>query len=206
MNKRLKQYLQEKTGELLEHRIGVEFAQRRKLACGYQGYFDEHSLCVAIGGPQKFWIPIFVHEYCHFRQWVEEVPVWKRWARCKIDLLAWVADPETKATSAQLDRATRIYQEFEQDCDRRAVLEMEKHDLPVDREDYIRRSNVYIWFYNLVRKHRVWYQRPPYDFTEIVALAPPTFVPKGAYGRMPRGFESLVTRLALPPAKANGNA
>ena len=203
MNKRIKHYLQEKTGELLEHKMGVEFVYRRQLPSGCQGLFDEQSLKVAIGGPQKSWVPVFVHEYSHFRQYIEDAAVWKRWHRSKIDLLAWAADPTEKATSAQLDRSTRVYQELEQDCDRRAVEEIEKHQLPVDLEDYIRKSNVYIWFYNIVRTHRSWYDKAPYDCPEIVALAPSTFIRKEDYGRMPRRFESLVVQHAVVSGNSN---
>ena len=206
MNKRLRHYLQEKTGELLEHKIGVKFDHRRRLPNDCQGCFDGRTLEVAIGVPQKLWVPSFIHEYCHFRQFIEESPNWKRWHTCQPDLFDWLADPALKATTRQLHRTTKLYQEAEQDCDRRAVAEIKAHSLPINVEAYIRRSNVYIWFYNIVMKHRVWCAKPPYAFREIFELVPATFIPKQDYDRMPKAFEALVARLALPRRRGNRSA
>ena len=89
----------------------------------------EAMLGCSIGKPIEDWIPIYIHEYCHFTQWVEDSLEWRGvwsdpiyydeflsdWLNGKEDFRKSIVDPFIDAEIA-----------VEADCERRAVALIQK--------------------------------------------------------------------------------
>jgi hypothetical protein len=62
---------------------------------------------------------------------------------------------------------------------------------PIYINDYIRRANSYVFFYELVFKYRQWYRNlAPYEIPKIIDIMEPTW--HCDYSVLPKGYEDLV--------------
>ena len=201
MNKRVEQFLKDKTLELIKNGFGVKIHSTKLVHdpdCGISsGFFcadRTKELQVAIGRPQREWVPIFVHEYCHFLQWQEDSKEWRDNNRAYEvcgNLWSWLAGHE-EITKTNLQKLKVSCQALEQDCDKRAVKLIQEEELPIDIEDYIQTSNAYILFYNICVEERCWYGKSPYSDNRIKDMMPAKFLPKSKWGRVPRKYRSLI--------------
>ena len=193
----VKRFIQDVTGELIEAGFGIELVNKPKLPCSNRGEFDESAktLRVAIGGPQKFWFPVAIHEYCHFLQYKEQCKLWtdKATDKAYTEVFTWLEDESMDIPDDKLMVYIRQIQAVEQDCDRRVVELVKEEGLPIDIKDYIRRSNVYILFYNAVAKWRTWSRVAPYTIEEIVESVPAKFIPEDKWQKPTRKFMKLVS-------------
>jgi hypothetical protein len=145
------------------------------------GYFDIHPVefAVAIGKPFDDWFQVLVHEYCHFKQWLEDATAFE--ASClKIEkLFGWLAgdfdlDPPT------VKQLGRVALELEHDCDRRVLANLETFGIShlIDPLVYAQKSNSYFNFYTYIAKHRKWYVggKEPYSLQEVWTFFPTTLI------------------------------
>ena len=107
------------------------------------GYFDSDTkifMC-CIGKDMSEWMPIYIHEYCHFKQWEEKADVWENGS----DL------------------------ELEADCERRVVDMILLHNILIDVHDYAQKANAYVHFYNYIDLYDKWYisGKEPYKLTDV---------------------------------------
>lgn len=144
------------------------------------GYFVDRprvELAVAQGKPTDEWLSILVHEKCHMDQWIEQSSAWTevfvndKEAVDWIDL--WIKGEDTLPLPIEdlIARARTV----ELDCEYRAVLDMRKHNLPLNIEEYIQKANSYVYYYNHMLKNRQWYgDVAPYEKVEVWSKAPKT--------------------------------
>jgi hypothetical protein len=201
VNKGLERFIQEKVLELVKDGIGVNFHNKRVIkdpdigVCS--GFFDgeSKSLQVAVKRPQSEWIPIFIHEYSHYRQWKENCREWRNSDKIwdKINLWSWLAEDE-EYTPTQLKKCKLITQQLEQDCDKRAVALIDEFGLPINRDLYIQSSNAYILFYNICVDQRKWYKKSPYSDSRINSQMPKKFIGEKAFNKVPTKFNNLVIK------------
>jgi len=175
----------------------VEALDPGKVPFKCAGYFDEdkklRELAVGCAKAQRDWFPIFVHEYCHFLQWVEKNPLYF----AVIDdkemgdaLWNFINRKELKTPKSLVVESARAWQALELDCEKKAVELIEEFDLSIDVADYIQSANIYILFYSILPKTGDWYTTPPYEIDKIVSTMPEHFLDD--YIRMPDGFEELI--------------
>ncbi len=177
-----KAFIADSIFELIEHNVevllgGTNYVRGRPYdSIKVNGYFilkPKRILAVATGMPLEVWLPVFVHEFNHFRQWKEQDPIYLRAfqdGREAIEFIdEWVdrmVDYPDEEIQSYIERA----REMEADCERRTYRMIEEHNLPIDLANYAQISNAYIHFYNYVNRRREWYQvgKEPYRTLEIV--------------------------------------
>lgn len=199
MDKRCKEFIQEKILELIQAGFSISLKKSKHVE-GCNGFFcdDPKEFAVAIGKPQKEWLPIFVHEYSHFLQWKEKCPIWDE--SCEdwnhTNLWDWY-DGIEEYTKDKLFRSTRLIQKLEQDCDKRALALIVQNDLPFDPQVYIQKSNSYIWLYEISLRYRSWYKTAPYRDADIISLMPTEFISPKQFAHPPKEFTDIVVDRCL---------
>jgi len=198
VNKNVKEFLSHALLDMITNKVSLSLPRKYKVLIEdnikVNGYFDEpKTFVVAMSKPVNKWLPIFVHEYCHYRQSIEKEPCYVNFD--KVDGIdeydPWLAG-KAELTKEQLLACTRACQELELDCEKRAVEIMKKFNLPIDIDYYIRRGNAYVLFYNYVMKHRTWTKNiSPYDPPEVLLVTPDIWLK--SYKTMTPAFEDAIT-------------
>lgn len=144
------------------------------------GYFDETTLAVGCGRPVEQWFDVFVHEACHMDQFLEDDPVW---SAAKItptiealDIIDLWVDYHIELTEEQKAKYLRLCFDIERNCEERVLKVIDQWQLPIDKTNYARKSNAYIWYYYAVGLVRKWYPpgREPYHMKELWSMMPTT--------------------------------
>lgn len=202
MNEQVKIFLSEAIIDMLQHHVSLKLLNKNKIrevigkkVFRYNGYFDEPpTFACAIGKPQKEWLLIFIHEYCHFCQWKEKEPKYLKVDKTKgmEDYDNWLAY-KAELSPQVVKKCTRVVQEMELDCEKRVVEIIQNYQLPFDIKDYIKKANSYILFYNMVLKHRKWCKKKsPHEIQEIIDIMPDHWL--NCYTRTPKKFEELILK------------
>ncbi len=160
------------------------------------GYFDEDDkiLAVATGQDFSYWFKIFIHEYGHMTQWKDKCSVWvqgeKELAHPETIVDLWF-DRKIELTEAQLDYWIPLARNIELDCEKRVIGLIEKFNLPINKKDYIKNANAYVYFWTYLRKTRKWYTigKEPYKNELILAAMPDHF--DNDYNQIPNFYERL---------------
>lgn len=119
------------------------------------GYFDDGiagkaKLVVAMNRPD--WLEILVHEYCHLTQWKSGHKLWKKAGESLHYIEKWLSGGKVNRIDSHLANA----RDLELDNEKRSVDLIRKWNLDVDVDNYIRKANAYIQFYNYLRVSRKW--------------------------------------------------
>lgn len=116
------------------------------------GYFDEENkqLVVAMNGKDN--IGILVHEYCHMTQWLDGVKVWTDGCVGLEKVEEWLSGKSVRGIKSALAKS----RDLELDNEKRSVALIKKWGLDIDIDDYIRKANAYIMFYNYMYHSRKW--------------------------------------------------
>jgi len=195
MNKKTKSLVAKCISDLLENKVAINMPMSKKVIFSddgdemfSNGYFSDEprEFAVAMKKPQKDWLPIFLHEYSHFRQWKDKAIVWKETDVNCMD--SWLTGVDFSEKT--VDRSIFGLRNLELDCEIRTVALIQEHDIKMDIDLFIKQANAYLLFYNIVRTHRVWYKIAPYEVKEIIDLMPPTFLED--YGQTPKEYVALV--------------
>ena len=158
--------------------------------CG--GYFDGTNIVVA--SKNKKWFEILLHEYCHFLQYKDE----NKWYLKSTELNQsdktlndWLTGSK-KFSIYEVDLLCTVEQKMELDCEKRVIKLIDKLNLPINKELYIKEANAYIFLYTHINKYGKWCKKGPARFKKIVNLMPSVFLKE--YKEMPVGYEELVNR------------
>jgi hypothetical protein len=172
--------------DLSEHNVKIKLLRSKSVLIKEEnikvnGYWDDSAkegptLVCAVRKPLDKWVPIFIHEYCHFLQWKEKTPLWKE----NQDITAH--DMELIIHNKPIDEETlthslNVARELELDCEKRVVKLLKKYKIPVSVEAYIQKANVYVHFYNYIKQFRQWYKTDniPYNNKRIISAASTEF-------------------------------
>lgn len=162
-----------------------------------EGYFsdDPLELVVATRCLYTDFISTLVHEYSHFEQWIEESKYFaggKYFSGGKYNyhsiLERWIGGENfTKKT---IERTIDVVRNCELDCERRSVENIKKYNLPINIEKYCKNASAYIYFYNFIKKTRVWETKhKPSDCKKIIDIMPTDL--SGNFSRTPRNIMKL---------------
>lgn len=116
------------------------------------GWFDEENkeLVVAINRPD--WIEILAHEYSHLTQWVEQIPIWKEAEKSLGKVWEWLDGKNCR----NIDKHISVARDMELDNEKRSVKVIKDFKLNVDLDQYIKKANAYVQFYNWIKITRRW--------------------------------------------------
>ena len=107
-----------------------------------------------------------MHEYCHMTQWLDGIPLWKEAEEALSGMWDWLSGEEIENVEKSID----IARDLELDNEKRTVEMIKKWKLPIDVNEYIRKANAYVLFYNYLKKTRKWSEptNSPYINKNIV--------------------------------------
>lgn len=148
-----------------------------KLPTGLEcnGYFIDYPKAIFACATKKDfneWFPVYVHEYCHFTQWRDEIPEWDALWRMGLYydnfLDQWI-ERGLEFRSWTIRHYIQAGINIEADCERRVIELINEYDFPIDPEEYAQKANAYVHFYNYVEENRTWYiaGKEPYNVKEV---------------------------------------
>ena len=155
------------------------------------GYFDDVNkvLVVACGKPFNEWIEILIHEYSHMQQWLGD-DRWARWTDCCLDLWAWL-DKEKVMNNVQLTKVLDGMVDLERDCEIRSVENIRKWKLPINKAQYQRKANLYLYSYKLMHLLKR-FPSGIYDNKELVAMCPSKIISNSS--TVPEGIAEQILK------------
>jgi hypothetical protein len=118
-----------------------------------------------------------VHEYAHLTQWVDNCSIWKKVSKYdsvnKMD--RWLNGKLVKDYKRHVD----LVKELELDNEKRSVkiIKLFKLDSVISVEDYTRKANAYVQFYNYIKITRRWSdpKNSPYNNQTVIQAMPKVF-------------------------------
>jgi hypothetical protein len=144
-------------------------------------FADEPNPCLTVNITKNIdeWLPVFVHETCHKDQFIEKTDIWSAKIGEDHDALdifdMWI-EHHVELKKHQLRPILEHIVQVELDCERRAVIKMQQHNLPINVIEYIQKANSYVWYYHAAAHHRAYTQRSsPYINPEIWTKMPVDF-------------------------------
>lgn len=133
---------------------------------------NEFSFCV--GKNINQWFPIFIHEYCHFKQWKESKNLWNQGELSCGIIFEWLEN-NNAIIDSNIYLHIKNIQDLESDCEKRTLSIIKKYFTNIiDPKLYGKKSNAYVLFYNIVRDYHKWYEigKEPYNDEEILDIIP----------------------------------
>lgn len=131
--------------------------------CG--GYFEDFSKkkgVLACAAKNKDYLLLLVHEFSHMEQWIEQTQVWKN-AKHSGSIDEWLDGKSICNINSKIDKVKML----ELDCERRALENIKKFNLPIDLKIYAQKANSYILFYNYIKETRKWSKPGKAPYSEV---------------------------------------
>ena len=137
------------------------------------GYFDENVPTLVCSMKRPDAIEILAHEFGHFTQWREQIPVWVDNPDSLNYVEEWLEGKDVPDIKFHLGKC----RDLELDNEKRAVKLIKKHGLNVDIDHYVRKANSYVQFYNFIFYSRRWCgpKNSPYNNKALIAAMPNKF-------------------------------
>jgi hypothetical protein len=195
----------------------TNFPMERSVRFGYEqmecnGYWDDVSMSLVVArkqGPDSF-LRILTHEYGHFIQWKErraeywilnEHPLVEELGVESLEKILWSWLGGEDQSVEHVTISCNVCRDLELDCERITLGLIKKYELALDVEDYARRANAYVYFYNVLLENRQWYMidKEPYNIPEILEIMPTDL--DGDYTTTPQNISQLMKQLCLPLKK-----
>lgn len=148
---------------------------------GCSGYFDSSGplFAVALGKPFIEWFRVYLHEYSHFEQWLDDPNYFQAVDKEVTDLFAWI-EHKTELSPERLKTCIEAAIFIEYDCEKRVLEKIESQHLEhlVCPQEYAQLANAYFNFYLYMAESRKWYtaKNEPYSLKEVYSLFPKTLV------------------------------
>lgn len=193
------QFVEQVRTELVSYGFRLCFGKGRLVNGGgwrAAGFFCDRQRVLRVARGRPDWLDILIHEYAHFRQWVEQpAGVYNADAAASITVARYLHDGKAVAP-AVLRRAFKRVMAFERDAEMRAIKIAKAHRLPIDEERYARHANLYIYSHHLMRDTGLWRSAAdPHRSWRLVDMMPSTFkaqshrsIPKPVYAALSRFY------------------
>jgi hypothetical protein len=181
LNKIDELFIQKIKAHCKEYGIKVDLRNTKYLILGKNvkcaGYFDHENrkLVCAMNRPDS--MQILVHEYAHFTQWVDQCKAWTNLGKDGKDSLTLLFDWLDGKNIRNISRHVAICRDMELDNEKRSIKLIEKNKLNINIEDYTKRANAYVMFYNYMLISRRWSKpsNSPYKNKRIIEVMSPKF-------------------------------
>jgi len=140
------------------------------------GYFTEYNgkdkmFAVATGNSTQQWFEVFVHEYCHFEQYLDRISLWNM--KVDEDMWNWM-NHNKEFKKYEIKKIINAMRDLEWDCERRVIKKIKEFNLPIDAKFYAKKALAYVTFYDYMLKYRKWYKigKEPYRNKSILKIMP----------------------------------
>jgi len=171
------QYIGNAIKEMISKGVTCSFIRRKRYSKNSTSYFD--SLGLTWTAVPKLVVnyfkddfdstfEIFIHEYCHFKQWEEQSDIWKNGIANWFIFELFLQNKFDNFTKDQL----KTIQLLELDCDKKVLEDINRYKLKVDTSKYIKESNSYIYSYNVSYDVKNFYTNIDYNDERLLALLP----------------------------------
>ena len=146
------------------------------------GYFDSDGKVLVVSMNSKDALGILVHEYCHLTQWQDGIELWDIANVSLGKVERWLQGKRVNHIAKHLAHS----RDLELDNERRSLKMMRKWKLSINEEDYVKKANAYVHFYNWLYYSRSWSKpgNSPYKNVNIISIMSGKFNMK--YDQMPR--------------------
>jgi hypothetical protein len=137
------------------------------------GWFDSENMALVVAAKNSLALDVLVHEYGHFTQWDEDIPVWNAAEESLGYVEWWLAGYEVK----NIKKWLALSRDLELDNEKRSVALIKKFNLPIDTKEYTKKANAYVQFYNWMYYSRRWStpKNSPYRNNVILDAMPKKF-------------------------------
>lgn len=134
----------------------------------FSGYFceEEKKLTVVLN---ENWFQTFVHEYCHFEQFINQTTIWKD---SKIDgvgcddILEKFLQDNNNYNDIIKDCCEKIAN-IELECEMMVLEKIKNHRLNINLDQYARDANSYVCCYYLIPEFGRWMDDKPYSLAYL---------------------------------------
>lgn len=184
--------------DLAKHDVHLQLVDASSLHKKYAGWFDASNRKLVIARRHKDFIGILLHEYCHFRQWLEKRQRWNQLARQGDIFFKWLYTRPSQALppqAAKVQKARKAAQQLEYDCERRAIAMIKKLKLPIDVRAYAQRANAYLLSYHLMVRHHSWPSRRSVYSASICKLMPSSLLAFSQINREATVTEAMAKKM-----------
>lgn len=181
--------------ELVEAGIEVRLYSKKKINSdgggAISGAFTDEDKILEVAASREDWLLILAHEYCHFKQWqqglFDDVMVIAAYS-C---FTPWL-EKRREIPADQLETFIRKMQWLELDNEKRTIELLKEFKVDFDEEKYIKKTNIYMYSYELCRRLQRWHSKPMYDVPELLDLVSgDRLLTEEEFGDLPEGFEAL---------------
>lgn len=152
-----RRFLNDSLSHLKEYGVSIVFhpyAVHRKEQV--VGYYDGENKRLMVCKKNPKWLSIYVHEYCHFLQDIENSSIYTRynelWLNPQEIAEGWIKGK--KHSRKTVKKAYRLIRELELDCERRCLEIIRKYDLPIDKSKFIQEANSILFQYFIEEQKR----------------------------------------------------
>lgn len=174
---RIKAFIKHIKSECKQAGIKVELRNVSYLRLGQgmkcSGYFDEENRKLVVAMLNPLSVEVLVHEFGHFTQWQEKIPIWNKsgWAMGHIE--EWL----NGANKRNIEKWMAVSRDLELDNEKRTVQLIKDWGLPINIERYTKGANAYVLFYNWMLTSRKWCKpgNTPYSNKTILDACSPKF-------------------------------
>lgn len=124
---------------------------------GYRvhAFFSESTKEIRVGSKVPQFLQYLVHEYAHFLQFLDKEPLYTKVDPYLVIMENWFAGKEY--SEKELQKAFFAVRAMERDCEMRTVELIEKWGLSIDKKEYTRKANTYIYAHFLMLEKRKWW-------------------------------------------------
>lgn len=159
---KINKFLSDAILHMCKRGMSINLEHVRKLPDKCNGYFDYcgRRLVVATARSIDIWISDFIHEYCHFLQWEEGYR--QDYDTPWIELDEWLTETKDHSIERIIIHCQYI-KELERENEQRAVNLIRERGLDINLPSYIRSSNAYLWFHDVLPEIRYWPKKHPYE-------------------------------------------
>lgn len=144
-----------------------------------EGFFlDSPRKEIRIAKGNKTWLDTLAHEYGHFLQWLE----------CSYKILNTENNASVIVHNVSLGYIPRWYTkekinmaflciaDMERECEMRTVRIIRQFKLPIDKDLYVQRANLYVYMHHMWKKHQTRKTKiNPWRSKIIISQMPKTF-------------------------------
>jgi hypothetical protein len=131
------------------------------------GYFDETEPALVVAMNRPDWLQILAHEYCHLTQWVEQCDEWVNGCEGLLHVDDWLQGKQVRNIKKYLGYS----RDLELDNEKRTVALLKKWEFDLDIDEYVKKANAYVLFYNYIYHTRRWSSpnNSPYTNKNIIS-------------------------------------
>ncbi len=116
---------------------------------------------IIIAGKSTKFMEVFVHEFAHFTQAVDKIPLWVEGSDVT-RFWDWLAKEGSNDGIKLWDDLIDVIL-VERDCELRSLKLIKKFDIPICVKDYTKSANLYLYYYHFCFLKRKWMN----NYTEV---------------------------------------